>query len=135
MLLPRCEGRFGVDDTGGIASTRAEALDAWRSSAFFCTAMPTACLVPVSAIVVASCAIPETEVSMSFSNKAYPLLTADLQPSLACRAIFFQAAQQPGQHLGRRVQVQPGYAGPQIGRRDLVGGDGDDVRVVMEQRR
>ena len=52
IVLPRCEGRFGVEGTGGIAWIRAAALEAWMSWAFFNTATPTACLVPVSAIVV-----------------------------------------------------------------------------------
>ena len=54
IVLPRCEGKFGADGTGGIAAIRGAALDSWISCAFYNTATPTACFVPVSAIVVAS---------------------------------------------------------------------------------
>jgi hypothetical protein len=58
ILLPRCAGKFGADGTGGMASISAVAVELWISCAFFNTAMPTACLVPVSASPVANWAIP-----------------------------------------------------------------------------
>ena len=54
MRLPRWAGRFADDCTGGKASSKAFAVELWISWAFFRTVKPTACRVPVSAIVVDS---------------------------------------------------------------------------------
>lgn len=81
ILLPRCAGKFGADGTGGKASIKAVAVELWMSCAFFNTAMPTACLVPVSASPVANWAIPVT--SMCFSNQGLPRLTANSRITLA----------------------------------------------------
>ena len=54
MRLPRWAGRLGADCTGGNAASKAVAVELWISWAFFRTVKPTACRVPVSAIVVDS---------------------------------------------------------------------------------
>ena len=71
MVLPRFAGKFwtvGGDDTALINWA---AVEAWICCARLSTAIPTSCLIPVSATLVESFAIEETSISYP-RNLAYP---------------------------------------------------------------
>ena len=84
MVLPRFAGKFwivGGDDTALISWA---AVEAWICCARLRTAMPTSCLIPVSATLVESFAIVETSI---FTPVTWPIL--DLRRSFRKLEVYF----------------------------------------------